>query len=217
MNKLFPTFTAFARRLSEAPARLRLLLDAGVGRHDMDSLAERHLNVKTIHFEDIAGKGAKQLTFDQIDLEQAGPYAAEDADITLRLHQVLMPQIEQHASLVSVLLAIGTALVLQLAYRTGPWTLPFALIGILLITIFLMIQVVSLILVIALLTIPAAISRQFTTKLHHMMMLSAALGVGFTLAGLTLSYIFNLTSGATIILVAGVGFLASTVYERSHK
>ena len=60
----------------------------------MDSLAERHLGHKTIHFEDVAGKGAKQLTFDQVPLEQAGPYAAEDADITLRLHQALWPQLE---------------------------------------------------------------------------------------------------------------------------
>jgi len=63
-------------------------------RHNMDALAERHLNHKTIHFEDVAGKGAKQLTFNQVDLEQAGPYAAEDADITLRLHQTLQPQLE---------------------------------------------------------------------------------------------------------------------------
>ncbi|MGH1471992.1 MAG: DNA polymerase I [Cellvibrionaceae bacterium] len=64
-------------------------------RHDMDTLALKHLGHKTIHFEDIAGKGAKQLTFNQIDLEQAGPYAAEDADITLRLHQKLWPELEK--------------------------------------------------------------------------------------------------------------------------
>ncbi|GAB3111070.1 DNA polymerase I [Aestuariicella hydrocarbonica] len=69
------------------------VLDSAGSRHDMDTLAERHLDVQTIHFEDIAGKGAKQLTFNQIALEQAGPYAAEDADITLRLHQTLWPQL----------------------------------------------------------------------------------------------------------------------------
>ena len=97
------------------------VLNAGGGRHDMDSLAERHLNRSTIHFEDIAGKGARQLTFNQIDLEQAGPYAAEDADITLRLHQCLMPQIEQHASLVRVLKDIEVPLVSVLSRieRTG--------------------------------------------------------------------------------------------------
>ena len=78
-------------------------------------------------------------------------------------------------------------------------------------------RVVGLIMVIALLTIPASISLQFTTKLHHMMILSSILGIVFTLIGLSLSYIFNLTSGATIILVAGVGFLLSMVYERFSK
>lgn len=63
-------------------------------RHDMDSMALRFLNHETIHFEDIAGKGAKQLTFNQINLEEAGPYAAEDADITLRLHNVMHKQLE---------------------------------------------------------------------------------------------------------------------------
>ncbi len=64
-------------------------------RHDMDSLAQKYLNHQTIHFEDIAGKGVKQLTFNQINLEQAGPYAAEDADISLRLHEALWPQLEK--------------------------------------------------------------------------------------------------------------------------
>ncbi len=58
-------------------------------RHDMDSLSQLYLGHNTIHFEDIAGKGSKQLTFNQIELEKAAPYAAEDADITFRLHQVL--------------------------------------------------------------------------------------------------------------------------------
>lgn len=63
-------------------------------RHDMDSLADKYLGVKTVHFEDIAGKGKKQLTFNQIELEQAAPYAAEDADITLRLHQALVAKLD---------------------------------------------------------------------------------------------------------------------------
>tara|TARA_B110000090_G_scaffold12625_1_gene12663 strand:- start:653 stop:3403 length:2751 start_codon:yes stop_codon:yes gene_type:complete len=62
-------------------------------RHNMDALALKYLGYKTIHFEDIAGKGSKQLTFNQIDLEKAGPYAAEDADITLRLHQAIYPKL----------------------------------------------------------------------------------------------------------------------------
>jgi len=78
------------------------VFDSTATRHNMDALAEKYLDHKTIHFEDVAGKGKKQLTFDQIDLEQAGPYAAEDADITLRLHQVLWPKIEAESSLVKL-------------------------------------------------------------------------------------------------------------------
>ncbi|MFO7551556.1 MAG: DNA polymerase I [Haliea sp.] len=70
------------------------ILDSTATRHDMDSLALKYLGRKTIHFEDIAGKGSKQLTFNQIKLEEAGPYAAEDADITLRLHQTLWPRLQ---------------------------------------------------------------------------------------------------------------------------
>ncbi|MBX2857220.1 MAG: DNA polymerase I, partial [Cellvibrionaceae bacterium] len=66
-------------------------------RHDMDTLAATHLGIKTTHFEDVAGKGAKQLSFNQVDIQQAAPYAAEDADITLRLHHKLWPQLEQKA------------------------------------------------------------------------------------------------------------------------
>ncbi len=65
------------------------VLDSVGTRHDMDSLALKYLGQRTIHFEEIAGKGAKQLTFNQIALDQAAPYAAEDADVTLRLHQLL--------------------------------------------------------------------------------------------------------------------------------
>lgn len=68
-------------------------------RHNMDDLAVRHLSYSTIHYEDVAGKGAKQLTFNQVDIETAAPYAAEDADITLRLHNALWPQLEQIESL----------------------------------------------------------------------------------------------------------------------
>ena len=71
-------------------------------RHDMDTLAQKYLGVTTIHFEDVAGKGAKQITFDKVPLEQAGPYAAEDADITLRLHQVLQAKLTAEASLQKV-------------------------------------------------------------------------------------------------------------------
>ncbi|MBV1932511.1 MAG: DNA polymerase I [Porticoccaceae bacterium] len=78
------------------------VLDATGSRHDMDTLAQKHLDEETVHFTDIAGKGAGQLTFNQIALEEAAPYAAEDADITLRLHQVFSGRLEQEATLLSV-------------------------------------------------------------------------------------------------------------------
>ncbi len=78
------------------------VLNSVATRHDMDSLARHYLDEQTITFESIAGKGAKQLTFNQIDLEKAGPYAAEDADITLRLHHTLSPLLEQTGKLASV-------------------------------------------------------------------------------------------------------------------
>ena len=68
-------------------------------RHDLDSLAERHLNLRTIHYEDVAGKGAKQLHFNEVALEQAGPYAAEDADVALRLHYRLWPSLQAEPEL----------------------------------------------------------------------------------------------------------------------
>ncbi|KGJ96806.1 DNA polymerase I [Colwellia psychrerythraea] len=71
-------------------------------RHNMDALALKYLDYKTVKFEDIAGKGAKQLTFNQVEIETAGHYAAEDADITLRLHKAIFPALEQSASQLSV-------------------------------------------------------------------------------------------------------------------
>lgn len=84
-------------------------------RHDMNSLAEKFLDHTTVHFEDIAGKGAKQKTFNQIELEEAAFYAAEDADITLRLHQALWPQLEETPTLIKVFQNIELPLVPVLA------------------------------------------------------------------------------------------------------
>ncbi len=67
--------------------------------HGMDALAERHLGLQTIHFEDVAGKGAKQVSFNQVTVEVAAEYAAEDADITLQLHEAMYPQIAADAKL----------------------------------------------------------------------------------------------------------------------
>jgi DNA polymerase I len=70
------------------------VLNSTATRHDMDSMAAHYLGIKTIHFEDVAGKGAKQISFDQVSVETAAEYAAEDADVTLRLHRHLWPQLE---------------------------------------------------------------------------------------------------------------------------
>jgi DNA polymerase-1 len=78
------------------------VLNSVVTRHDMDSLAETYLGKTTIHFEDIAGKGAKQITFNQIPLDKAAPYAAEDADITLQLHKVLWQKLSEEKDLVNI-------------------------------------------------------------------------------------------------------------------
>ena len=75
------------------------VLNSVATRHDMDSTARHYLGRETIHYEDVAGKGAKQLTFNQVDLEMAAPYAAEDADITLQLHTVLREKLEQTPTL----------------------------------------------------------------------------------------------------------------------
>jgi DNA polymerase-1 len=89
--------------------------------HDMDSLALRHLGIKTIKYEEVAGKGASQIGFDEVALEQAAEYAAEDADITLRLHQALYPQVAAEKVLDHVYRAIEvpTSRVLRKMERTG--------------------------------------------------------------------------------------------------
>ena len=71
------------------------VLNSTATKHNMDDLAKKYLGLDTIHYEDIAGKGVKQICFSEVSLEQAGPYAAEDADITLRLHQTLFAKLTQ--------------------------------------------------------------------------------------------------------------------------
>lgn len=82
------------------------VLDSTATRHDMDSLAKKYLGVGTVKFEDIAGKGKKQLTFNQIAVDVASQYAAEDADITLRLHNTLWPKLEALPSLKALYLDV---------------------------------------------------------------------------------------------------------------
>lgn len=87
------------------------VLNSVSSRHDMDTLSLQYLNHRPISFEEVAGKGAKQRTFNQIELEEAAPYAAEDADVTLRLHHVLWPKIEAEAGLKSVLTELELPLI----------------------------------------------------------------------------------------------------------
>ena len=87
------------------------VLNSTATRHNMDALAEFYLGRSTVHFEDIAGKGAKQLTFNQITLDVAADYAAEDADITLQLHQHLMPLLQAQPSLEQTFTQIDMPLV----------------------------------------------------------------------------------------------------------
>jgi len=97
------------------------VFDSVATRHDMDSLAEKYLEETCISFSDVAGKGAAQLTFNQVALEQAGPYAAEDADITLRLHQCLWPKVQAQPTLEAVFndLELPLLPVLSKIERTG--------------------------------------------------------------------------------------------------
>lgn len=87
------------------------ILNSVAGRHDMDSLSDRWLKHKTITFEEIAGKGKNQLTFNQIALEEAGRYAAEDADVTLQLHLKMWPELQQHKGPLNVFENIDMPLV----------------------------------------------------------------------------------------------------------
>jgi len=87
------------------------VFNAGISRHDMDTLAQKYLGYTTIKFEEVCGKGAKQISFADVDLEAATAYAAEDADITLRLHQVLSEKLKATPSLEKVYREIEMPLV----------------------------------------------------------------------------------------------------------
>ena len=91
------------------------VLNSTATKHNMDDLAKEYLGVTTIHYEDVAGKGAKQIPFQEVAIEQAGPYAAEDADITLQLHHVLMTKLQQHPSLLALYSEIEIPLISVLA------------------------------------------------------------------------------------------------------
>ena len=91
------------------------VLNSTATKHNMDDLAKEYLGVTTIHYEDVAGKGAKQIPFQEVAIEEAAPYAAEDADITLQLHQVLMTKLQQHPSLLALYSEIEVPLISVLA------------------------------------------------------------------------------------------------------
>ncbi|MBD9359356.1 DNA polymerase I [Methylomonas fluvii] len=91
------------------------VLNSTATKHNMDDLAKHYLGVDTIHFEDVAGKGAKQIGFAEVVIEQASEYAAEDADITLRLHQTLSDQLQQHPRLWALYKEIEVPLISVLA------------------------------------------------------------------------------------------------------
>jgi len=97
------------------------VLESTATRHDMDSVALKYLGHTTIKYEDVAGKGAKQLSFNQVPLETAAPYAAEDADITLRLHQAMWPQLSAAPTLERIYNDIEAPLITVLSdmERTG--------------------------------------------------------------------------------------------------
>ncbi|UCE88576.1 MAG: DNA polymerase I, partial [Pseudomonadota bacterium] len=87
------------------------VLDSTASRHDMDSLALKYLAHRTIHYEDVAGKGAKQIGFNEVTIEEAAPYAAEDAEVTFRLHDTLWPRLQEQESLARVFHEIEIPLV----------------------------------------------------------------------------------------------------------
>ncbi len=91
------------------------IVNSTANRHDMDTLALTYLGVETIHYEDVAGKGAKQIPFSQVSIEVAAPYAAEDADIVLKLHRVLSTELKKHTTLEQVYKTIEMPLLTVLA------------------------------------------------------------------------------------------------------
>lgn len=97
------------------------VLDSTASRHDMDSLALKYLGLETIHYEDVAGKGAKQIRFDEVDIDAATEYAAEDADVTLKLHRELWPRLKAEPRLAALLteLEMPLARVLLKMEHTG--------------------------------------------------------------------------------------------------
>lgn len=100
--EVFANYNITLRGIEHDTMLASYVVNSTASRHDMDTLALNYLNIETIHYEDVAGKGAKQIPFNQVSIEVAAPYAAEDADIVLKLHRVLSSELEQHAQLKQV-------------------------------------------------------------------------------------------------------------------
>jgi DNA polymerase-1 len=113
--EVFANYQIYLRGITHDTMLESYVVNSTSGRHDMDSLASTLLNIETIHYEDVAGKGAKQIPFNQVSIEVAAPYAAEDADIVLKLHRVLSAELNKHKSLEQVYKTIELPLMPVLA------------------------------------------------------------------------------------------------------
>ncbi len=100
--EVFANYDITLRGIEHDTMLASYVVNSIASRHDMDTLALNYLNIETIHYEDVAGKGAKQIPFNQVSIEVAAPYAAEDADIVLKLHRVLSSDLEEHIQLKQV-------------------------------------------------------------------------------------------------------------------
>ncbi len=100
--EVFANYQITLRGIEHDTMLASYVLNSTASRHDMDSLASNYLNIETIHYEDVAGKGAKQIPFNQVKIEIAAPYAAEDADIVLKLHRVFSNELNQQEKLKQV-------------------------------------------------------------------------------------------------------------------
>ncbi len=100
--EVFANYDITLRGIEHDTMLASYVVNSTASRHDMDTLALNYLNIETIHYEDVAGKGAKQIPFNQVSIEVAAPYAAEDADIVLKLHRVLSSDLEEHIQLKQV-------------------------------------------------------------------------------------------------------------------
>jgi DNA polymerase I len=113
--EVFANYDITLRGIEHDTMLASYVVNSTASRHDMDTLALNYLNIETIHYEDVAGKGAKQIPFNQVSIEVATPYAAEDADIVLKLHRVLSSDLEKHSQLKQVYSDIEIPLLTVLA------------------------------------------------------------------------------------------------------